>query len=178
VSEPARLLAIRADLTTLRVDALVNAANETLLGGGGVDGDLHRAAGPELPAACRALPEVRPGVRCPTGEARLTLGFRLPARYVIHTVGPAWRGGGHGEPERLAACYRNALRLAHEHDVETIAFPAIGCGAYGYPVAAVANIAVRTVRAALAQTPALRRVVFACFDEPTLAAYRLALGPA
>lgn len=167
--------AIQTDITTLAVDAIVNAANETLLGGGGVDGAIHRAAGPELLAACRALPEVRRGVRCPTGEARLTPGFRLPARYVIHTVGPIWHGGGHGEPERLAACYRNALRLAQEHDVTTIAFPAISCGVYGYPVEQAANIAVHTVRASLPQTPALREVIFACFGEETLAAYRAAL---
>lgn len=175
MSAPVSLKAVQADITRLSVDAIVNAANETLLGGGGVDGAIHRAAGPQLLAACRAVPEVRPGVRCPTGEARLTPGFRLPARYVIHTVGPVWQGGQRGEPERLAACYRNALRLAQEHALASIAFPAISCGVYGYPIEQAVEIAVRTVRASLPQTPAVREVVFACFGEEILAAYRAAL---
>ncbi len=136
---------ISGDITTLSVDAIVNAANERMLGGGGVDGAIHRAAGPELLEACRAVAEVRPGVRCPTGDARITPGFRLPARFVIHTVGPVWRGGGHGEAELLASCYRNALALARAHTLGSIAFPAISCGAYGYPIAQAAAIAVREV---------------------------------
>lgn len=134
-----------ADITTLDVDAIVNAANERMLGGGGVDGAIHRAAGPELLEACRRVPEVRPGVRCPTGEARITPGFRLRARNVIHTVGPVWHGGAAGEPKLLAACYRNSLALAEEHGVRTIAFPAISCGVYGYPVDQAAAIAVREI---------------------------------
>lgn len=136
------------DITTLAVDAIVNAANESLLGGGGVDGAIHRAAGPALLAACRALPEVRRGVRCPTGEARITPGFLLPARFVIHTAGPVWHGGGRDEPARLAACYRNVLALAREHGVASIAFPAISAGVYGYPAEAAARVAVTTVRGA------------------------------
>jgi len=138
---------VQADITTLAVDAIVNAANERMLGGGGVDGAIHRAAGPELRAACLAVPEVRPGVRCPTGEARLTPGFRLPARHVIHTVGPVWHGGNHGEPELLASCYRSCLALAREHALTSLAFPAISCGIYGYPLDQAARIAVREVRA-------------------------------
>jgi O-acetyl-ADP-ribose deacetylase (regulator of RNase III) len=135
-----------ADITTLALDAIVNAANESLLGGGGVDGAIHRAAGPRLLAACRALPEVRRGIRCPTGEARITPGFDLPARFVIHTVGPVWHGGERGEPERLAACYRQSLALAQENGVGSIAFPAISAGIYGYPAEAAAHIAVETIR--------------------------------
>ncbi|HEU4670151.1 MAG TPA: O-acetyl-ADP-ribose deacetylase [Dyella sp.] len=141
---------IVADITTLAVDAIVNAANPGLLGGGGVDGAIHRAAGPRLLAACRALPEVRPGVRCPTGEAVITPGFDLPARHVIHTVGPIWHGGGDGEPELLEQCYRRSLQLAHAHGLRSVAFPAISCGIYGYPADAAAAIAVRSVRAVLA----------------------------
>jgi O-acetyl-ADP-ribose deacetylase (regulator of RNase III) len=166
---------IEADITTLDVDAIVNAANETLLGGGGVDGAIHRAAGPGLLAACRALPQVRPGVRCPTGEARLTPGFDLPARYVIHTVGPVWHGGGHGEAEALASCHREALRLAGAHGVASIAFPAISCGVYGYPVRAASAIAVREARAWLASTRSPRAIVFCCFGDATAAAFRAAL---
>jgi O-acetyl-ADP-ribose deacetylase (regulator of RNase III) len=136
---------IQADITTLSVDVIVNAANERMLGGGGVDGAIHRAAGPELLAACREVPEVSPGVRCPTGEARMTSGFRLPARFVIHTVGPVWRGGGQGEPELLASCYRNSLALARANALNSIAFPAISCGVYGYPIDQAAAIAVRAV---------------------------------
>ncbi len=128
---------VRGDITKLEVDAVVNAANETLLGGGGVDGAIHRAAGPRLLEACRAIPEVRPGVRCPTGEARITPGFQLPAQHVIHTVGPVWRGGSRGEPGVLASCYRESLRLAEEHGACSVAFPAISCGVYGYPVRVV-----------------------------------------
>ena len=136
----------QADITTLAVDAIVNAANESLLGGGGVDGAIHRAAGPRLLQACRKLPEVRAGVRCPTGEARITPGFDLPARYVIHTVGPVWRGGGEGEARLLAACYRNSLRLALQHGLNDLAFPAISCGVYGYPLRDAARVAVQSLR--------------------------------
>lgn len=139
-----------ADITQLRVDAIVNAANHSLLGGGGVDGAIHRAAGPALLAACRQITPVAPGVRCPTGEARMTPGFHLPAAWVIHTVGPVWRDGRHGESALLAACYRNALLLAWQQRLRSVAFPAISCGVYGYPPAAAAAVAVSTVRDALA----------------------------
>ena len=137
---------IQGDITTLAVDAIVNAANQPMLGGGGVDGAIHHAAGPELYEACLKVPEVRPGVRCPTGEARITPGFRLPAKFVIHTVGPVYRDGLHGEPEKLAACYRNALALAAENDCRSVAFPCISTGVYGYPVEDAARIAIREVR--------------------------------
>jgi O-acetyl-ADP-ribose deacetylase (regulator of RNase III) len=167
---------VEADITTLALDAIVNAANETLTGGGGVDGAIHRAAGPELLAACRAIPEVRPRVRCPTGEARITPGFRLPARFVIHTVGPVWRGGGAREPELLASCYRNSLDLATKNGVASIAFPAISCGVYGYPIEQAVTIAVREARAWLARGPAPQRIVFCCFGEALAAAYRRELA--
>jgi O-acetyl-ADP-ribose deacetylase (regulator of RNase III) len=167
---------IAADITTLSLDAIVNAANETLLGGGGVDGAIHRAAGPELVAACRALPESSPGVRCPTGEARITPGFKLRARYVIHTVGPVWRGGAHGEPERLVSCYCESLQLAERHAIESIAFPAISCGVYGYPIEEAVQIAVREVRRWRAQGKAPRHVVFCCFGDVLATAYRRTLG--
>lgn len=169
---------IEADITTLAVDAIVNAANESLLGGGGVDGAIHRAAGPELLAACRVLPALRTGARCPTGEARLTPGFRLPARFVVHTVGPVWRGGAHGEAGLLAACYRNSLQLAHEHGIATIAFPAISCGVYGYPLDAAAAIAVREVRAWLDESRAPLSILLCCFGNAVAAAYRHALAAA
>lgn len=137
---------IQGDITTLAVDAIVNAANQRMLGGGGVDGAIHRAAGPELYEACLKVPEVRPGVRCPTGEARITPGFRLPAKFVIHTVGPVYRDGRHGEPELLAACYRNALALAAENHCRSIAFPSISTGVYGYPIEEATRIAIREVR--------------------------------
>lgn len=159
---------IETDITLLTVDAIVNAANESLLGGGGVDGAIHRRAGSGLLAACRALPEVAPGVRCPTGEARITEGFALPAHFVIHTVGPVWHGGSHGEPERLAACYRNVLKLAETHGVVSIAFPAISAGVYGYPADAAAQIAVNTVRAAPWQP---ERVVFCTFGPSMTTIY-------
>ena len=167
---------VEADITTLALDAIVNAANETLMGGGGVDGAIHRAAGPALLAACRAIPEVRPGVRCPTGEARLTPGFRLPARFVIHTVGPVWRGGGSGEPALLASCYRSSLDLAKAHGLESVAFPAISCGVYGYPIEQAVTIAVREVRTWLAGAAEPQRVVFCCFGEALATAYRRELA--
>ncbi len=165
---------IQADITTLQVDAIVNAANEGLLGGGGVDGAIHRAAGPELLKACRALPEVSPGIRCPTGEARITPGFRLPARYVIHTVGPVWRGGSHGEAALLAACYRNAFALAAQGGIDSIAVPAISCGVYGYPPDQAAAIAVGQARDWLAGEAPPRRIVLCCFGADTAAAWRRA----
>jgi O-acetyl-ADP-ribose deacetylase (regulator of RNase III) len=160
--------AIGADITTLEVDAIVNAANESLLGGGGVDGAIHRAAGPKLLAACRAIGG------CPTGEARITPGFRLSAKWVIHTVGPVWRGGGEGEPELLANCYRNSLALAVEHGIRTIAFPAISCGVYGYPIEAATAIAVAEARAFLDEKSGMN-VVFACFGRNTLRTFERAL---
>src|SRR6187397_2679012 len=150
---------IRGDITTLDVDAIVNAANERMLGGGGVDGAIHRAAGPELLAACRRVPEVRPGVRCPTGEARLTPGFRLPARYVIHTVGPVWSGGTQRESELLSNCYRHSLEIALNERLRSIAFPAISCGVYGYPIEEAATIAVREVSAFLDEFDLPERVL-------------------
>jgi O-acetyl-ADP-ribose deacetylase (regulator of RNase III) len=175
----APLTVIEADITTLALDAIVNAANESLLGGGGVDGAIHRAAGPDLLAACRALPEASPGVRCPTGEARATPGFRLPARWIIHTVGPVWRGGTHREADLLAACYRNTLALAHEHGIRSIAFPAISCGVYGYPIDPATAIAVCEARTWLAREDrGPRTLVFCAFGAAIANAYRREIGPA
>ncbi len=159
------LRALHADITTLRVDAIVNAANTTLLGGGGVDGAIHRTAGPALLEACRALGG------CPTGEARITPGFRLPARYVIHTVGPVWRGGRDGEPELLASCYRRSLDLAAEHGLRTVAFPSISTGVYGYPIEQAASLAAQTVRAWLVGRRATLEVTFCCFSTADRAVY-------
>ena len=159
----------QADITTLPVDAIVNAANQSLLGGGGVDGAIHRAAGPDLLKECRTLGG------CPTGEARITKAYRLPARYVIHAVGPRYRDGKHGEPEQLANCYRNSLELAVAHGVKTIAFPAISCGIYGYPIPDAAKIAIRTVNDFLATDKTIEQVIFACFDADVLTAFQAAL---
>ena len=159
-----RLTIWGGDLTELPVDAIVNAANEQLAGGGGVDAAIHEAAGPELLRACQALPEARPGVRCPTGEARITPAFELPARYVIHTVGPVWRGGREGERGLLASCYRESLRLAVGIGLRTVAFPAISCGAFGYPVGPACRIAVETVAEALARDDALESVLLTAWS--------------
>jgi O-acetyl-ADP-ribose deacetylase (regulator of RNase III) len=163
-----KLVVVRADITTLAVDAIVNAANTTLLGGGGVDGAIHRAAGPDLVAECRTLGG------CATGDAKITRGYRLPARHVIHTVGPVWHGGRTGEPELLAACYRRSLELAAERALKTIAFPAISCGAYGFPLELAAPIAVATVRG-FARLDAMERVLFACASAEVVKAYEAAL---
>lgn len=170
-----RVQVVFGNITSLAVDAIVNAANERMLGGGGVDGAIHRAAGPALLDACRALPEVRPGVRCPTGESRITPGFRLPARHVIHTVGPVWQGGAAGEPELLASCYRSALELAREHQVKSIAFPAISCGVFGYPVERAATVAVKTITASLAAHDTPESVVLVAFDVTTEQILKVAL---
>jgi O-acetyl-ADP-ribose deacetylase len=166
----------QADITTMAVDAIVNAANEALLGGGGVDGAIHRAAGPELLHACRRIPEVRPGVRCPTGEVRLTRGFRLKARFVIHTVGPIWAGGGYDEDRLLASCYRRSLDMAAENSLQTIAFPAISCGVYAFPVQRAARIAVKEVRDALARGLDLQKVYLVAFGGEVHAALAAALA--
>jgi O-acetyl-ADP-ribose deacetylase (regulator of RNase III) len=162
---PARLRALHADITTLSVDAIVNAANSSLLGGGGVDGAIHRAAGPELREACRRLRG------CQTGDAKLTKGYRLPARFVIHTVGPIWRDGAGGEPELLAACYRRSMEVAAANGVLTLAFPSISTGVFGYPIERAARVAVTSVRGAMPDFPTIQEIVFCCFSAADLAVY-------
>ena len=174
ITEAMPIQVITADITELHVDAIVNAANPGLLGGGGVDGAIHRAAGPALLQACLALPESAPGVRCPTGEVRLTAGFALPARHVIHTVGPIWHGGSHGESLLLAHCYRNAMHLLREFGWHTIAFPAISCGVYGYPPAQAATVAVRTLRDELVDNTAIE-VTLCCFSDAMRVVFEHAL---
>ncbi len=161
-----RIDIVRGDITALEVDAIVNAANTTLLGGGGVDGAIHRAAGPELLAECRTLGG------CEPGQAKITRGYGLPARFVIHTVGPIWRGGRHGESETLANCYRNSLQVAVENQIKTVAFPAISCGAYGYPIQEAAQIALKTTREFLANADKIDKVLFVLWGEEIYEAYR------
>jgi O-acetyl-ADP-ribose deacetylase len=163
------LRAIRADITTIAVDAIVNAANTSLLGGGGVDGAIHRAAGPQLLAECRGLGG------CATGDAKVTRGYRLPAKHVIHAVGPVWRGGRSGEPDLLASCYRRALELASAHSLSSIAFPSISTGVYGYPIELAAPLAVATVRAQVGDT-SIADVIFCCFSASDLAVYEQTLA--
>ncbi|HKP92429.1 MAG TPA: O-acetyl-ADP-ribose deacetylase [Chthoniobacterales bacterium] len=161
-----RLRLLRGDITTLDVDAIVNAANSTLLGGGGVDGAIHRAAGPDLLAKCKTLGGCRPG------EAKITPGYRLPARFVIHTVGPVWSGGNHAEAQTLSNCYRNSLRVAAEQALETVAFPAISCGAYGYPIDEAARIAVETCSEFFRENASVMAITFAVFSDDLHAAYQ------
>jgi O-acetyl-ADP-ribose deacetylase len=170
MAPPIRISLLEGDITKVQVDAIVNAANTSLLGGGGVDGAIHRAAGPELLAECRSLGG------CPTGEARITAGYGLSAKHVIHTVGPIWRGGDRGEPELLARCYRNSFALATKHELRNIAFPAISCGIYGYPIEDACQIAVRETLAYLDRNQLPESVIFVCFGRDIYDAYKAALN--